>query len=287
MNITYRLLELYKAGVSSGLDVKLHLWSRDGHEFFSFTRLPGHRQKETYSSTQKRRWRRERYLTPENVKTNQVIDKEQGPTLDDVRSPLKEQRPTLDEVRSPLKEQRPTLDDVRSPLKEQRPTPLDEVRSPLKEQRPTLKGDRPSLDEERRPWKEGRRRKPKKDVCPPKIGTIVKYLEPIPQLDGGCTPDIDVPTPGTPFPTEPELKLDKLEQEPDPKPPLPPPNLINPIFGYCQDKNCFLCPTKSTVKIGEFFTCFPQKDDSRTSCQLIHWHSKNNHCLQATADELK
>ena len=162
---------MYKAGVSSGLDVKLHLWSRDGHEFFSFTRLPGHRQKETYSSTQKRRWRRERYLTPENVKTNQVIDKEQGPTLDDVRSPLKEQRPTLDEVRSPLKEQRPT--------------PLDEVRSPLKEQRPTLKGDRPSLDEERRPWKEGRRRKPKKCVCPPKIGTIVKYLEPIPQLDGG------------------------------------------------------------------------------------------------------
>ena len=115
MNITYRLLELYRAGVISGLDVKLHLWSRDGHKFFSFTRLPGHRQKETYSSTQKRRWRRERYLTPENVKTNQVIDKEQGPTLDDVRSPLKEQRPTLDEVRSPLKEQRPTLDDVRSP----------------------------------------------------------------------------------------------------------------------------------------------------------------------------
>ena len=139
MNITYRLLELYRAGVSSGLYVKLHLWSRDGHKFFSFTRLPGHRQKETYSSTQKRRWRREWYLTPENVKTNKEIDKEQGPTLDDVRPPLKEQRPIpLDEVRSPLKERRPTpLDKVRSTMKEQRPTPLDEVRSTLKEQRPT------------------------------------------------------------------------------------------------------------------------------------------------------
>ncbi len=62
---------------------------------------------------------------------------------------------------------------------------------------------------------------------------------------------------------------------------------FNPIFGYCQDKNCSLCPTKSTVKIGEFFTCFPQKDDSRASCQLIHWHSKNNQCLPATADDFK
>ena len=51
MNITYRFLDLYKAGVSSGLDLKLHLWSRDGQEFFSFTCLPGHRHKETYSST--------------------------------------------------------------------------------------------------------------------------------------------------------------------------------------------------------------------------------------------
>ena len=68
-----------------------------------------------------------------------------------------------------------------------------------------------------------------------------------------------VPTPGTLFQTELEFKLDQEEQESDPKPPLPPPNLINPIFGYCQDKNCSLCPTKSTVKFGEFFTCFPQK----------------------------
>ena len=101
MNITYRLLELYKAGVSSGLDLKLQLWSRNGQEFISFTRLPGHRYKEIYSSTQKRRWRRERYLKPETEKTNQVKDKEQRPTLDDVRNPLKEQRPTLDDVRSP------------------------------------------------------------------------------------------------------------------------------------------------------------------------------------------
>ena len=79
-----------------------------------------------------------------------------------------------------------------------------------------LKGVRSSLKEERRPWKEGGRHKPKKDVYPPKIGTIVKYLELIPQLDGGCKPDIHVPTPGTLgtlFQTEPEFKLDKEEQE--------------------------------------------------------------------------
>ena len=58
----------------SKLDVKLHLWSREGQELFSFTRLPENVHKETYSPTQKRRWRRERNLTPENVKTNQVKD---------------------------------------------------------------------------------------------------------------------------------------------------------------------------------------------------------------------
>ena len=171
---------------------------------------------------------------------------------------------------------------MRNPLKEQRPT-LDDVRSPPEGAETHLKGVRSS-------WKEGGRRKPKKDIYPPKIGTIVKYLELIPQLDGGFTPDIHVPTPGTLgtlFQAEPEFKLDKEEQESDPKPPLPPPSLINPIFGYCQDKNCSLCPTKSAVKIGEFFTCFPQKDDSRASCQLIHWHSKNNQCLQATEDDFK
>ena len=157
MNKTYRLLQLYKAGVSSGLDLKLPLWTRDGQEFFSFTRLPRHRHKETYSSTQKRRWRRERYLIPETEKTNQVKDKEQRTTLDNVRNPLKGQRPTLDDVRNPLKKQSPTLDDVRSPLKEKRHT-LDDVRSPLKVLRPTLdevrsplKEKRPTLDDVRSP----------------------------------------------------------------------------------------------------------------------------------------
>ena len=63
--------------------------------------------------------------------------------------------------------------------------------------------------------KEERRRKPKKCVCPPKIGTIVKYLEPIPQLDGGCIRQIYMSLLLVqPFETEPEFKLDKLEQEP-------------------------------------------------------------------------
>ena len=46
-----RLLELNKAGESSELNIKLHLLSRDGQE----TRFPGHRHKETFSPTQKKK----------------------------------------------------------------------------------------------------------------------------------------------------------------------------------------------------------------------------------------
>ena len=114
----------------------------------------------------------------------------------------------------------------------------------------------------------------------------MKYLELNPQLDGGCTPDIHVPTPGTLFQTEPEFKLDKEEQESDHKPPIPPPNLINPIFGYCQDKNCFLCPTKSTVKIGEFLLASPKRMTPELVANLFIGILKITN-LQSTADDFK
>ena len=30
---------------------------------------------------------------------------------------------------------------------------------------------------------------------------------------------------------------------------LPPSNMDNPMFGYCEDKKCRLCPVKSTEKV--------------------------------------
>jgi len=41
MRITHKLLELYREGVDLGLDIKLNLWTKDGEEFFSFSRVPG------------------------------------------------------------------------------------------------------------------------------------------------------------------------------------------------------------------------------------------------------
>ena len=39
MRITHKLLQLYGEGVDLGLDIKLNLWTKDGEEFFSFSRL--------------------------------------------------------------------------------------------------------------------------------------------------------------------------------------------------------------------------------------------------------
>ena len=55
MKITDQLLELYNVCVIAGLDLKLNLWTRDGDEFFSFSRLPGFKHQKT--RTRSRRWR--------------------------------------------------------------------------------------------------------------------------------------------------------------------------------------------------------------------------------------
>jgi len=90
MKITHQLLELYNVGVNAGLDLKLNLWTRDGDEFFSFSRLPGSKHQRT--RTRSRRWRS--YGRARN-------------TSKDVRSPLQAAGPSQVRERSHLQVARP------------------------------------------------------------------------------------------------------------------------------------------------------------------------------------
>ena len=78
------------------------------------------------------------------------------------------------------------------------------------------------------------------------------------------------------------------QQEPDPEPepsserePLAVlhDNIENPVFGFCTNNACIICPVKTVVKVGEFYVCFPAKDSSNESCEMEHWHSKSNLCF--------
>ena len=70
----------------------------------------------------------------------------------------------------------------------------------------------------------------------------------------------------------------KEQQEPDPEPssehkPLAvlPDNIENPVFSYCTDNACIICPG--------FYVCFSAKDRSNESYEMQHWHFRNNHCF--------
>ena len=85
-----------------------------------------------------------------------------------------------------------------------------------------------------------------------------------------------------------EHAKEKHEPEPEPEPepssehkPLAvlPDNIENPVFSYCTDNACIICPVKTVVKVGEFYVCFPAKDSSNESCEMQHWHSRNNLCF--------
>ena len=49
---------------------------------------------------------------------------------------------------------------------------------------------------------------------------------------------------------------------------------VNPVSGYCLDKQCIICLLKMTIKIGDFFACFLSKDNSKC-CNSLHWQSRN------------
>ena len=110
MKIIHQILDLYRDSVKSGLDVRLNLWTRDGEEFFSFSRCPKTQDK----PASRRRWRRRgSRITPEYASSPPG---DVRATLEGVRAPLKGVRPPLKDVRPPLK-------DVRSPLECVRPPP--------------------------------------------------------------------------------------------------------------------------------------------------------------------
>ena len=112
---------------------------------------------------------------------------------------------------------------------------------------------------------------------------------PIPQLDGNnkhasseseIEPDPEPETQPNPNPGDSE----EYETESEPSPvsksdPLPPSNMDNPMFGYCEDKKCRLCPVKSIEKVGNYYACFTNCS-IKCCCQaIIHWHSKTKICL--------
>ena len=334
-----------------GLDIKLNLWTKDGEEFFSFSRVP----QPVY-----RRRRRNRGVmsTLKEVRLPQQ----------DVQSPLKEVWPPLKEVWSPLKKVQSSLKEVRSPLKEVR-SPLKEVRSPLTEVLSTLKEARqPLRDVSRSPWQEVGRpwknmRKPLKEARPPLLEDRKAKMKrarspsltssPIPQLDGTCTPSTPKttllsrpedteeydpeyapepepetesapepepetehapkPKPDTESVPEPEPETEpETESAPEPEPETeaglesetefkielkPPVNIANPVFRFCEEKECKVCPVRHNSlnrlracenvdnQINQLvinyrkFCCFSAMDDERVSCEISHWHSKSNLCL--------
>ena len=58
------------------------------------------------------------------------------------------------------------------------------------------------------------------------------------------------------------------------EPLVPLAGVVNPVFGYCLDKQCLICLSKMTIKIGDFFACFLSKDNSKCFNSL-HWQSRN------------
>ena len=97
------------------------------------------------------------------------------------------------------------------------------------------------------------------------------------------------PVPYSPL-SQAHIKQLQEQQEPYPEPePEPssereplavlPNNLENPVFSFCTNNACVICPVKTVVKVGEFYVCFPAKDISKDFCKMQHWHSKNNLCF--------
>ena len=48
--------------------------------------------------------------------------------------------------------------------------------------------------------------------------------------------------------------------------------IVYPVFGFCQDKTCCICPVKTVGKVGDFYACFPSVDRSKEFCVMTHWH---------------
>ena len=94
---------------------------------------------------------------------------------------------------------------------------------------------------------------------------------PLPQLDGSC------PSPPPP------PQLDGTHSSPSVIPTLDQtnPNPVPPtsvsMFGYCKSNNCSICPKRTTDKFGGYYACFGLADPGK-QCSVLHAHSRTNLC---------
>ena len=151
------------------------------------------------------------------------------------------------------------------------------MRKPLKEARPLLEDRKAKMKRARSPY---------------------LTSSPIPQLDGTyapSTPKINLlsksedteesdpestPEPETEAGPESETELE-IELN-------PPVNIANPVFSFCEEKECTVCPVRHNairafekvenqikyqlVNSYKKFCCFSAMDDEGVSCQILNWH---------------
>ena len=120
--------------------------------------------------------------------------------------------------------------------------------------------------------------------------------EPEPETEHAPKPKPDTESVPEPEP-EPETEAG-LESETEFKIELKPPvNIANPVFRFCEEKECKVCPVRHNSlnrlracenvdnQINQLvinyrkFCCFSAMDDERVSCEISNWHSKSNLCL--------
>ena len=298
MKITHQLLDLYHGGVKAGLDLRLNIWTRDGEEFFSFSRLPGSNPRQT--RTRSRKWRRYGRArdTPENVRSSfaksKPVQVDERSLMKAARLPNVEERshikaagpPQVEEMshlkvagspqveeRSLMKSPGPSQADERSLMNAPVPTNAD-ARSQLHGVRPPRQQAVKTPENIRTPQRQAKKGKRRCHSDKEEKGSnTFLSSSPIPQIDGESDPELHnklEPEPETELEPEPESRCEaKL---------IPPLNIINPIFGLCCDCKCLICPRNTTEKIGDFYACYCSSDASVQSCQQLHWHSKTNLC---------
>ena len=195
-----------------------------------------------------------------------------------MRKPLKEARPPL------LEDRKTKMKRARSPSITSSPIPqLDGTYAPSTLQTNLL--SRLEDTEESKP-ESGPKHEPESVPEPePKTESASKH-EPDPE---------SAPEPETESAPEPETEAgpgSENELEIKLKPPV---NIANPVFTFCEEKECTVCPVRHNairayekvdnqikyqlVNNYRKFCCFLAMDDKGVSCEILHWHSKSNLCL--------
>ncbi|XP_023343130.1 protein TsetseEP [Eurytemora carolleeae] len=213
-----------------------------------------------------------------------------------VRNPVNEARPPL------LEDRKAKMKRARSPSITSSPIPqLDGICTPstpntnlpsrpkvTKESDPESAPE-PELDPESAPEPEP---EPETESAPEPEPDSESAPEPEPEAESAPEPE-----PETESAPEPELETEagpesETELEIELKPPV---NIANPVFTFCEEKDCTVCPVRHNairayekvdnqikyqlVNNYRKFCCFSAMDDEGVSCEILHWHSKSNLCL--------